>query len=103
MKAYVVMSVEYDPEENDIWGYVYQNDQLLSIHSSLDGAKNFVLSKASARWDIPEELILFKQDDGDTRIHYIFEKGNELTRNGEDLMWGVIIEREMNLNKEEAE
>ena len=97
MKVYIVMSVEYNTEEDEIWGYIYKEDQVLSVHPTLEDAKEFVVSKASERWDIHSDMIMFKQDEEDKRLHYIFEKANELTH-GEDLMWGVIIERTLGDN-----
>ena len=94
MKVYIVMSVEYSQEEDEIWGYIYKEDQILSVYPTLEDAKEFVVSKASERWAVNSGMIMFKPDEEDRRIHYIFEKANELTH-GENLMWGVIIEREM--------
>lgn len=94
MKVYIVMSVEYSQEEDEIWGYIYKEDQILSVYPTLEDAKEFVVSKASERWAVNSGMIMFKPDEEDRRIHYIFEKANELTH-GVDLMWGVIIERGM--------
>ena len=96
MKLYIVMSVEYNQEEDEIWGYIYKKDHIMSVYQTLEDAKEFVISKASKRWMIHSDMIMFKQDEEDKRIHYIFEKANELTH-GVDLMWGVIIEREMDV------
>ena len=91
--VYIVIPVEFDPEEGDIWGYIYKNEENLTVHSSLKEATSFIKEKCLPIWNVSEHNICFERDDEDSSLYYIWEKENENTPLG-DAMWAVIIERD---------
>lgn len=97
MKVYVLLSVEYDEEENQVWGYIYPNDDSFEAFPSFFAAFEYVVQKKCPDWDIDPGYLYVKTDPDDPTIRYLMEKENEKTPYG-PVAWAVIIEREMEEN-----
>ena len=94
MKVYIVQSVELDQEENEVWGYIYPNDQLMQVFKSFDGALKFCKDVCCMYWDAHPENLYTVKDSEDPTITYVKEKPNVRTVQW-PILWAVIIEREV--------
>lgn len=94
MKVYVLQSVEHDKEEDQVWGYIYSEDDSFEVFPTFYKAFEYLVQKKCPDWDIEPGNLYAVTDHDDPRIRYIYEKKNDKTF--WNLMWAVIIEREMN-------
>ena len=95
MKVFIIQSVELDGNDRDVWGYIYPNDRSLAVFDNFSKAMGYCKNTLSKDWDVNPEYLYSKVDPEDHTIRYIYESNNSERVVDEDILWAVIIEREL--------